>query len=130
MNFETIENYPNASLLSEQRKSYRSRELHLLAITNRGTGQIIDISLDGISFGCLYPHTFPEEFSLDLLDAKGTHIKKIKVRKIWERRNSSIQNNQYELEVGVELTNLTSKQYADLTDLLNYSDDILVYSVI
>jgi len=130
MNFESIENFSDARFLSEQRKSHRLRDLHLLAITNRGTGQIIDISQDGLSFGCLYPHIFPNEFSLDLLDAKGTHIKSIKVRKIWERRSSSIQNSQYELEVGVELINLSSKQHAELTDLLNYTDDILVYSVI
>lgn len=130
MNFETIENYPNAGLLSEQRKSHRVNDLHLLAITNRGTGQIVDISMDGLSFGCLYPHVFPNEFTLDLLDAKGTHIKNIKVRKVWEKRDSAILHHQYELEVGVELADLTSKQHAELTDLLNYSDDILVYSVI
>lgn len=130
MNFQTIQSTPEVRFLSEQRKSQRHRDLHLLAITNRGTGQIIDISQDGLSFGCLYPHNFPEEFSLDLLDAKGTHIKSLKVRKVWERRDTSILNGQFELEVGIEYAELTANQYADLCDLLNYTEDILVYSIL
>ena len=130
MNFESLQTIPEARFLSEQRKSTRNRDLHLLAITNRGTGQIIDISQDGLSFGCLYPHHFPEEFTLDLLDAKGTHIKYLQVRKVWERRETAIMQNQYELEVGVEFAKITSDQHGDLTDLLHYTDDILVHSVI
>jgi len=130
MHFETTHNYPDARFLSEQRKIVRQRDFHLLAITNKGTGQIIDISQDGLSFGCLYPHTLPEEFSLDLLDAKGTLIKSINVRKIWERRGMDLSHGSYELEVGVEFTELTSLQYDELDELLHSTDDMLVYSVL
>ena len=84
MNQLTTHNTPEPHYLSEQRKNERLEVIHLLAITERGTGQILDITREGCSFGCLYPHTFPREFYLDILDAKGSHIKKIKVRKIRE----------------------------------------------
>ena len=111
---------PETLYLSEQRINDRHEVINLLAITERGTGQILDISREGLSFGCLYPHTFPHEFYLDILDAKGSHIKKLKVRKMWEidgdyQEGAAI----FELVVGIEFPDLTSAQADELNDLLD-----------
>ena len=120
MNQLTTYGGPDALYLSEQRKIERHEAVHLLAITARGTGQILDISRDGLSFGCLYPHTFPTVFYVDILDAKGSHIKQIKVRKMWETHGDFNDPTAiFELVIGVEFSELSSLQTEELTYLLN-----------
>lgn len=109
--------------LLERRKNERYRIVHILAITGRGTGQIIDIGREGLSFGCLYPHSFPDTWSMDVLDARGSHIKELQVRKIWERKTADLGiSTRYELEIGVEFENLTAEQADELDFLLNNLD--------
>ena len=86
--------------------------ISLLAVTKRGTGHILEISHKGLSFGCLYPHTFPHEFRLDVLSARGAHIKKIKVRKIRETKGDV-----YNLVVGVEFAELSPSQTEEMNFL-------------
>lgn len=109
--------------LLERRRGERYKIVHILAITGRGTGQIIDIGREGLSFGCLYPHSFPDTWSMDLIDAKGSHIKELQVRKIWERKiGHPGLSTRYELEVGVEFADLTDVQTDELDFLLDNLD--------
>ena len=104
----------------EQRNSNRCQAQHLLAITSKGTGQIIDISGAGLSFGCLYPHYFQNEWVMDILDAQGTHIKQLRVRKIWQRgENHANISTEFEMEIGVEFLELTQNQIHELEILTN-----------
>jgi len=125
MNQLTTHNISESLYLSDQRKNQRQEVINLLAITERGTGQVLDISRKGLSFGCLYPHTFSHEFYLDILDAKGSHIKKIKVRKIRETNGDDQDPLEiFELVVGVEFCDLTSTQSHELDYLLETMDMI------
>ena len=109
---------PSASF-REQRKNDRYNELDLLIITTRGTGKIIDISRDGLSFGCLYHHNFPATWSLDILNAKGVHLKQLAVTKIWEKSNRFAEKcDNFELQIGVEFANLSKRQEEQLDLLL------------
>jgi hypothetical protein len=120
MNQLTTHHTPESLYLSEQRINPRHEVISLLAITERGTGQILDISRQGLSFGCLYPHAFPHEFYLDILDAKGSHIKKVKVRKMWEIDGDCQESDAiFELVIGVEFTDLSSSQKDDMDYLLD-----------
>ncbi len=102
----------------ERRKNDRYNELDLFIITSRGTGKIIDISRDGLSFGCLYHHAFPAAWSLDIIDAKGIHLKQLSVIKIWEKSNRFEERyGNFELEIGVEFARLSERQEEQL-DLL------------
>lgn len=104
----------------ERRRRERYKILHILAITGRGTGQIIDIGREGLSFGCLYPHTFPESWSMDIIDARGSHIKELQVRKTWERKIGHPElSPSFELEIGVEFADLTDEQADELEFLLD-----------
>lgn len=105
--------------IPEQRRNSRYMVAHLITINTRGTGQVINIGKRGLSFGCLYHHDFPEEWAMDILDAKGSHIKKIQVRKIWEVAKEGeccIEN--FDIEVGVEFVNLSTLQSEELNSLL------------
>jgi hypothetical protein len=107
----------------ERRKNERKDDVHIIAVTDRGTGQIVDIGREGLSFGCLYPHNFPDTWSMDILDAKGTHIKQLRVRKIWERKIGHPDlSPKFDLEVGVEFTNLTTLHEVALDYLLDNTD--------
>lgn len=107
----------------ERRSNNRHQVLHILVVTNRGTGQVVDISKTGLSFGCLYPHVFPKEWSLDILDAKGSHLKRLPVRIIWQKQGTQIeQDTPFELLVGVEFTGLSPSQSQHLENLLEDYD--------
>jgi len=102
----------------ERRKNDRYNELDLFIITTRGTGKIIDISGDGLSFGCLYRQAFPATWSLDIINANGFHLKQLSVMKIWEKSNRFEERyGNFELEIGVEFTRLSERQEEQL-DLL------------
>jgi hypothetical protein len=129
MNQLTIHKVPETPYLSEQRKNQRYEVINLLVITERGTGQILDINDGGLSFGCLYPHNFPYEFYLDILDAKGSHIKKLKVRKTRETGGEYLDPSAiFELVIGVEFLQLTASQTDELDFLLDNNMELIDYS--
>lgn len=120
---------PETPYFSEQRKNDHHEVINLLAITDRGTGQILDINREGLSFGCLYPHTFPNEFHIDILNARGSHIKKLKVRK---RRETNDDDQEpagiFELVIGVEFAEISAFQAEELDYLLDENLGLLDYS--
>lgn len=128
MNQLTVQKTPEAPYLSEQRKNQRHEIINLLAVTEKGTGQILDINGCGLSFGCLYPHEFPPKFHLDILDAKGSHIKKLKVRKMRETINFFQDPlSTFELVVGIEFIELTCLQADELAHLLENNIELINY---
>lgn len=119
MNHLRIQHNLPPVFLGERRKSERLSEINLLMVSNRGTGRILDINHDGLSFGCLYPQTFPEVFALDIINARGLHLKQATVRKTWQRKRGDILlSDEFEMEVGAEFLNLHSAQEAILALLL------------
>lgn len=119
MNTMTLQERTVTPYLSDHRDDDRSRANALIAVTNRGTGQVITISREGISFGCLYPHDFPEELSIDILDGRGGHLQRLKVRKVWEmNRVRTDFCKEYELVIGAQFVNLSDHQTATLEKIL------------
>ena len=101
------------------RKNTPSNTPKLLAVTDRGTGQIMTLSREGISFGCLYPHVFPEKLKLDILDGQGGHIKQLPVRKIWEMNRYYFDyKKKFDLVIGAEFIDLSDQQASELEALL------------
>ena len=93
--------------------------ISMLAVTTRGTGQVIDIDHSGLTFGCLYRHNFPEVITIDILEKNGSHIKKLKVKKLWERSNrEEIDSSDFMLEVRAKFVDLTYHQKNELKALL------------
>lgn len=112
-----------------RRYSQRHTVYHMLVVTEKGTGQIIDFSSNGLSFGCLYPHEFDDIFQLDILDAKGTHIKQVQAKKIWQRNGSrAIHPERFEMEIGVEFIGLSNRQFEDLGILAEKLYSLIYYS--
>lgn len=119
MNQLPIQHQLPSFFIGERRKRERFQDVHLLVVTNRGTGKIVDIHRQGLSFGCLFPHTFPEIFTVDILNAKGLHLKRVTVRKIWQRlRGDEHFSDEFELEIGAEFLALLPGQKDLLARLL------------
>ena len=114
--YENIEIPP--VVLSPSRKRVNQRNIlgHLIAINHQGTGQVTSMDERGLSFGCLYQHQFPEEWRMDILDSRGCHIKQLNVRKIWEEINPG---SDFEIEIGVEFSEITSLQQKELRNILS-----------
>jgi hypothetical protein len=126
MNQLTLHKTPDVPYLAEQRRNQRHEIINLLAITEKGTGQVLDINGSGLSFGCLYPHEFPRDFYIDILDANGSHIKRLKVRKM--RETTCFYQDPsatFELVIGVEFSELTSCQVDELSYLLNNNNKLI-----
>jgi hypothetical protein len=111
-------------ILRNLRKSLRHQPGQLIAITAKGTGKIIDISLDGLSFGCLYPHNFPREMKIDILGADGVFIKGIGVETRWENSYSPAQRaDNFEKVTGLCFTGLDHLQSAELEKIIGKFED-------
>lgn len=115
----TLQERTVAPYLTDPRNSNPSLTNDLLAVTSKGTGQIITLSREGISFGCLYPHLFPQEWNLDILDARGCHIQQLKVRKVWEMNKFHTDFcKEFELVVGAQFVELSDIQLTALENIL------------
>ncbi|MFW2365615.1 MAG: hypothetical protein ACN4GW_04315 [Desulforhopalus sp.] len=105
--------------LAVQPDSSTSQTEALLAVTAKGSGQVITLSKEGISFGLLYPHAFSQEWDLDILDDKGGHIQQLRVRKVWEmNRFHTDFCKEFELVIGAQFVNLSKHQETALDQLL------------
>lgn len=123
MNTLTVQGQISPQYIPEQRLYERFHIAHLLAVTKWGTGQIFEINHRGLSFGCLYPHTFQEQWTMDILDARGAHVRDLQVEKIWETRSGEGENmNRFELIVGVAFVKPNYKQIVEINDLLENTE--------
>lgn len=115
----------------EQRTNLRLEVTNLIAITIKGTGKILDINQEGISFGCLYQHDFPSEMSIDILGANGIFIKDLPVVKCWENTEESIFHPEpFEITVGFEFTHLTNHQSFELAKLMRHVEMAEKYTAV
>jgi hypothetical protein len=116
--FELLNIPPNLGL-GERRESLRHQVNHLIAITSKGTGKVIDINFEGLCIGCLYPHSFPLIMKIDILGANGTFLKGMHVIKCWENDlSSTCDNTDFEITIGLEFINLNSSQSFELVELM------------
>lgn len=124
MNALTVQGQISPQYIPEQRYYERFHIAHLLAVTKWGTGQIFEINHRGLSFGCLYPHTFQEQWTMDILDARGAHVRDLQVEKIWETRSGDTDlMSRFELIVGVAFIKPNYKQIVEINDLLEDTED-------
>lgn len=120
MNTLSVQGQISPQYIPEQRHYERFHIAHLLAVTKWGTGQIFEINHRGLSFGCLYPHTFEDQWNMDILDARGAHVRNLQVEKIWESRSGDQELlNRFELIVGVAFVKPTYKQILEINELLD-----------
>lgn len=110
-------------IVAKKRNRRSKKIIDVLAITTKGTGQILEMNNRGLSFGCLYPHSFPHVFHIDLLSAQGSHIKKVKVKKTTEKTKTRRKKDVFEVIVGVEFTDLSHDQMEKLNNL--FAKDLL-----
>lgn len=124
MNALTVQGQISPQYFPEQRLYERFHIAHLLAVTKWGTGQIFEINHRGLSFGCLYPHTFQDQWTMDILDARGAHVRNLQVEKIWETRSGENDIlNRFELIVGVAFIKPNYKQIVEINELLENTED-------
>lgn len=123
MNTLSVQGQISPQYIPEQRHYERFHIAHLLAVTKWGTGQIFEINHRGLSFGCLYPHTFEDQWNMDILDARGAHVRGLQVEKIWESRTGDKELlHRFELIVGVAFVKPTYKQILEINELLEDSE--------
>jgi hypothetical protein len=56
---------------------------------------------------------------MDILDSRGSHLKRLQVKRLWEERGSA---GNFEVEIGVEFTGLSLHQKEELNNLLTNLD--------
>ncbi len=105
-------------VIPEQRRNIRFTACQLITVHTFGAGKVTNIGRGGLSFGCLYRHEFPQKWTMDLLNAKGSHIKNLQVRKVWEVVETGALNiPDFEIEIGVEFVELSLMQSRDLNSV-------------
>jgi hypothetical protein len=103
--------------------SNRHQAARLFAVTVKGTGEIIDINSDGLSFGCLYPHSFPSKMKIDILGENGILIKEISVETAWQNsRSHRVDTGGFEKITGVKFIGLSRRQLKEIEQLREQLD--------
>ncbi len=110
-------------IVIDQRRSLHHQVAQLFAVTAKGTGEIIDISTSGLSFGCLYPHSFPSKMKIDILGENGILIKDISVETGGENSCSGeLDKGRFEKITGVKFIGLSRRQLKEIEQLREQLD--------
>jgi hypothetical protein len=115
----TVHKISATSCLLEQRTDHLETNGYLLALTKKGAGQILDFNSRGLSFGCLFPHRFTDNLTLDILSNNRISIENIKVKKqreCFKKTSGKLAN--FELIVGVEFVDPLPRQNGIMDYLL------------
>jgi len=98
-----------------QRKNKRLGAKKVIALVPYVICQVIDLTLDGISFRCRDKHVFPNELSIGIYDPTGLSMEQLQVKKVWEKRLNSPRTPAFFLmAVGWEFRNLSIAQESHL----------------
>lgn len=87
-----------------------------IALTQKGVCRVVNLSKSGVSLKCFSELEFPNEFTIDIYDETGLDLQELKVKKVWEKRPSSLL--QSELEFGGSFENLSTSQEVQLYSYL------------
>ena len=104
----------------ENRKHYRQKLLNTLVVNKPGRCRILDLSLGGVSFGCIDKSDIPDRLVVDVEDDKGLHLIDLPVERVWvaESHDSNF-SEFYDTIVGARFKNpLAPDQQATLNQLL------------
>lgn len=104
---------------TELRRHPRYEIEDVVVVTSEGVCQLGDISEGGLSFKCLYLQDIPDSCTIDLLNTSGTHLHKLEVDKVWEKkRDTEGFAELFSHTVGARFKDLTPEQEVILRHLL------------
>lgn len=106
----------------ESRK-YRRHKLDDTFIINReGVCQVLDLSSEGVSFGCTKERKFPETWTIDIVNNSGVHIWDLPIKTIWTEKNDAYPSSSiHAVKMGARFhETITSEHLSALTQLLEF----------
>ena len=109
----------------DQRKNKRLGTKKVIVLVPYVICQVIDLTLDGISFKCRDEQDFPDELSIGIYDTTGLSMEQLQVKKVWEKRlNRPYTPASFLMAVGWQFRNLSIAQESHLKFYLHRLEEI------
>ena len=106
----------------EVRKYLRHKPKDTFVINKDGVCQVLDLSSKGVSFGCTKERTFPETWTVDIVNNTGIHIWDLPIKTVWAEKNNTYPSSSiHPVKMGAKFDEkLTSEHLSALTELLEF----------
>jgi len=105
--------------LQNRRKQQRRKFTAAVTIYPQGVGQVIDVSAGGVAFRCYHEQYLLEGGTVDIIDAGGSHLAELPVKKVWESAGEQKSGDSISVTtVGVKFVGLSPEQQVALYELL------------
>ena len=115
-------NYFNKmNLKNQETRKYRRHKLENTFIINQeGVCQVLDLSVEGLSFRCTKDRIFPETLTIDIVNNSGVHIWDLPIKTIWaEKINTHSFSSIHTVKMGAKFhDNLSPEHLYALNQLL------------
>lgn len=104
-------------------KKFRRHKLENTFVVNQeGVCQVLDLSSEGVSFGCTGERKFPETWTVDIINNSGIHIWDLPIKTIWaEKKDTHRSSSIHAVRMGAKFhENLTPEHISALSQLLDF----------
>ena len=109
----------------ESRLFKRHKVKNTLLVNQESICQVIDISADGVSFGCAGVRKFSEFLTVDIIGNKGIQIWDLPIEKIWEVKNDAYPASSiHAVKMGARFhKDITDEQISALSQLIAFLNE-------
>ena len=106
----------------ESRRFKRHKLKNTFVVGQEGICQVLDLSADGVSFGCTKLPKFSAISTVDIIDNSGIQIWDLPIETIWAEKNDAYPSSSiHAVKMGARFhENITSEHLLALTQLLEF----------
>lgn len=109
----------------ESRRFKRHKLQNTFVVGQEGICQVLDLSADGVSFGCTKLRKFSEISTVDIIDSSGFQIWDLPIETIWAEKNDAYPTSSiHALKMGARFhKDLTNEQISALSQLMQFLEE-------
>ena len=106
----------------ESRRFHRHKLENTFVVNQEGVCQVLDLSVEGVSFGCTRVRKFSEILTVDIIDNSGIQIWDLPIETIWAEKNDAYPSSSiHAVKMGARFhKDLTHEQISALSHLMAF----------
>ena len=108
-------------MIVEQRQHLRLKPENTFAISQKRVCRVFDLSVGGLSFGCIDENEIPQESTVDIIDNYGLKLFDLPVETVWTAKNTDMNTGSiYKTIMGVKFkSKLSDDQRSSIGKLIS-----------
>ena len=106
----------------ETRKYRRHKLANTFVVNQESICQVLDVSTEGVSFGCTKLRNFSETLTVDIINNSGIHIWDLPLETVWAEKNDAYPTfSIHAVKMGARFhKDLSNEQISSLNQLMEY----------